>query len=60
MGEGKIRVGEPYEEPTLRDQFAMAALGGMTSITSVISMDSELIAKKAWAVADAMLKERNK
>lgn len=43
-------------KPTLRDQFAMAALAGWGSDDD----SAEGIAKKAYEIADAMLAEREK
>lgn len=52
------------EQPSLRDQFAMAALSGI--LASVISDKSEhalinetLIAEEAYVIADAMMEARN-
>jgi hypothetical protein len=52
------------EQPSLRDQFAMAALSGI--LASVISVKSEhalinetLIAEEAYVIADAMMEVRN-
>jgi hypothetical protein len=47
------------EEPTLRDQFAMAALNGLVSANQHV-FDQKLAAKAAYALADAMMKERAK
>mgnify|MGYP003341518341 CR=1 FL=1 len=44
------------EQPTLRDQFAMAALTGM--IQSISSSDWKKIAAHSYQVADAMLAAR--
>ncbi len=47
------------EQPTLRDQFAMAALTGyLASMPEDANMRSELIARAAYLLADAMLKAR--
>jgi hypothetical protein len=46
-------VADVAQKPTLRDKFAMAALGRISGPTE------KIIAKKAYAVADAMLKERD-
>jgi hypothetical protein len=58
-----IKAGELKEyligdQPTLRDQFAMAAMTGYMYSESIRRM-SEL-AEQSYLVADAMLKERNK
>lgn len=50
-------------QPTLRDQFAMAALTGWMSQHDYNQYDSEAhsrIAKLSYSMADAMLKERDK
>lgn len=44
-------------QPTLRDQFAMAALQGLLSCEST-NGNHELFAKQAYAYADAMLEVR--
>lgn len=44
----------PVDGPTLRDQFAMAALTGQMGRTT------EYLVKMAYEIADAMLKEREK
>lgn len=43
--------------PTLRDQFAMSALG---SILEISGDDFAYVAQKAYAIADAMMAERRK
>lgn len=49
----------PYSGMSLRDYFATAAMNGVISGTE-IDLTPEHIAKAAYAVADAMLKERDK
>lgn len=44
--------------PTLRDQFAMAALGGFAAM--VLDTSDDRIAAMAYTLADAMMKERQK
>jgi len=44
---------ELLDRPTMRDQFAMAALMRISGPTA------EIIAKKAYSVADAMMKARD-
>lgn len=46
------------ERPTLRDQFAMAALTGFAAM--VIDTSDDRIAAMAYTLADAMMKERSK
>jgi hypothetical protein len=49
---------EPTPSPkTLRDEFAMAAMGG---ISYFVALSDEQKAIRAYAVADAMMKEREK
>ena len=55
MPESKTLTGTALlEMPTLRDQFAMAALTGML----MRSVGYEETAEKAYKFADAMMKER--
>jgi hypothetical protein len=46
------------EELTLRDQFAIAAINGLTSNIEEWPSNYENYAKHSYRVADAMLKER--
>ena len=46
------------DRPTLRDQFAMAALGGFA--TMVLDTSDDRIAAMAYTLADAMMEERNR
>ncbi len=49
------------ERPTLRDQFAMAALTGLLAKAwgdYALQQDADHIATQAGAIADAMMKER--
>lgn len=46
------------ETPTLRDQFAMAAFGGLISYCGTTAIDPMKIAEKAYKLADAMMKAR--
>jgi hypothetical protein len=50
------------ERPTLRDQFAMAALTGLVARMKGLSMtlDAYDIAHNSWVLADAMMKERSR
>jgi hypothetical protein len=45
------------EVPTMRDQFAMAALNGITANAFKVG-GPEYFANQAYAIADAMLKAR--
>ena len=47
--------GSKFENPTLRDQFAMAALTGMMAA----NWDRDRVAKISYEVADYMLKVRD-
>lgn len=49
--------------PTLRDQYALAALGGLTRVEITAFMGEtylEALARRSYEIADAMLKEREK
>lgn len=46
------------EKPTLRDQFAMAALTGFTSCPAFDETNYDGYVKGAYIIADAMLAER--
>jgi|SRR5690554_5404678 len=48
------------EHPSLRDEFAMAALGGILSHHCVTASGIPLVARDAYQIADVMLKEREK
>ena len=48
----------PTEEPTLRDQFAMSAMGTMSSLFGEGDSYIFKAAQSAYKVADAMLKAR--
>lgn len=52
-------VGLHHEQPTLRDQFAMAAFTGLLANSDLIG-ETEDYARWAYQHADAMLKEREK
>jgi hypothetical protein len=47
------------ERPTLRDQFAMAALTGLLA-SHLQQLTHTTAALNAWAIADAMMKERSR
>lgn len=51
---------EQIEAQLLRDEFAKAAMNGISSNTSVDDLDAGSVAHDAYLFADAMLKERNK
>lgn len=44
--------------PTLRDQFAMAALNAFGGTSWGLDVDNERLAKECYSMADAMLKAR--
>ena len=46
------------EKPTLRDQFAMAALTGYCAYNGYVGQEPEFRARYAYAMADAMLAAR--
>ncbi len=48
------------EEPTIRDRFAAAVVTGLVTGISLEKLSNEWFATTAYAIADAMLKERNK
>ena len=48
------------EYPSLRDEFAMAALSGMLSLEASKHHSDRKISRLAYRMADAMLKEREK
>ena len=50
--------GPDPERPTLRDQFAMAALTGL--LADYNGTNWKGMANTSYAIADAMMKERNK
>lgn len=54
IAELKQSLAQTKQKKTLRDEFAMEALGKISGPTA------EIIAKKAYSVADAMMKERHK
>ena len=45
--------------PTLRDKFAMAALMGILASSQGVMADRKLYSTVAYALAEAMLEERN-
>ena len=45
---------------TLRDYFAGQALAGMWALSDMATVKDEVVAKAAYSLADAMLKERVK
>ena len=49
---------EKFEAQLLRDEFAMAALGGILSSQGI--RDIKYIGELSYEIADAMLKERSK
>jgi hypothetical protein len=49
---------EEFDNATLRDKFAMAALTGMITISKDVLISYEEIAQAAYCYADAMLKAR--
>ena len=49
--------GSKFENPTLRDQFAMAALTGLLAVLSH-KTSAELLAIEAYEAADYMLEKR--
>ncbi len=55
LNEKRKRVLDAY--PSLRDQFAMAALDGVIQLTGA---SAAIVASEAYRVADAMLAEREK
>lgn len=61
MSEKPFIVSTPslIEQPTLRDQFAMAALTGLAFQTKNYK-DEEVIVIASYKIADAMIAERNK
>ena len=56
----KLFAVKGQEQPTLRDQFAMAALTGKMAEQFYGSIDIPDLAEYAYEMADAMLKERAK
>lgn len=53
--------GSCYEAPTLRDQFAMAALTGLSTVADPTDPNCPAnISVVAFAYADAMMAERSK
>lgn len=55
MNNEKPQNPSAFTEMTLRDYFAAKAMQGMCKI-----YDAELTSKKAYEIADAMLKQREK
>jgi hypothetical protein len=53
---GGVRVKHWTQEPTLRDQFAMAALTGL--IFKYGTLHPSLVAEKIYVFADAMMEAR--
>lgn len=51
---------QEIQQRTLRDEFAIAALEGILSHHGGTEGDFPMIAKDAYQIADAMLKEREK
>lgn len=58
-GLSEVKIGSASERPTLRDQFAMAAMTGMLANPNN-GGTYELLAEAAYGYADAMLAERAK
>lgn len=58
LGCPKCGVGMPDAKPTLRDQFAMAALTGVRWNFAVDKTDAEVYAERAYMIADAMTEAR--
>jgi len=54
----KENVTEIQEKIKLRDEFAKAVIQGILAYHGVQTFDSENISRKAYAIADAMLKQR--
>jgi hypothetical protein len=50
----------PVRGMTLRDYFAITALGGICASSRGYSITEERLAAEAYVLADAMLKERTK
>lgn len=57
IAELKNSLAQAKQKKTLRDEFAMAAIN--IAADRYGSFPAELIAKDAYAFADAMMKERN-
>lgn len=55
-----FEAGQASVSPTLRDQFAMAVVTGISANNFWDSSSFEVIAEGAYRCADAMLKEREK
>lgn len=53
---------EAKDEMSMRDKFASAIIVGLIAmpITSTFSKSTENLVEKAYEIADAMMKERNK
>lgn len=59
--DGEVELSEPdYPGMTLRDYFAAKAMQGMLSCSIQRQSDTEMFARDAYTIADAMLKERAK
>lgn len=53
-------IGKCFDFPTLRDQFAMAAMQGMlAACTGWSERDQERLASCSYKMADEMMKERS-
>lgn len=52
------KLAELKQQPSLRDQFAMAALTGILASSTGVMADRSLYATVAYALSDAMMKER--
>ena len=58
IAELKQSLAQAKQKKTLRDEFAMVALTGVS--TQYIINDERVAAVTAYAIADAMMKERHK
>ena len=54
------RLGQKIPDITLRDLFAMSAIGGMSANSGLNNHTLEQLAELAYKQADAMLKAREK
>jgi len=54
----KETVTEIQEKTKLRDEFAKAAIQGILAYHGAQDFDTEFVSSAAYAIADAMLKQR--